>query len=392
MKLWPFRIFETKSLAAPDVELLQIFGATDQGLVSKAQALEVSVVSSAIRAISEACATLDIKIVEIKEDGTEIDAPTHAVAKLLQDHVNPWTSTFELIRTLVGQVLTEDAGGLAWVNRVDGKVVEILVYDPGVISVEYEDSGEPSYKIGDRALDPADVVHLRSAFDRSPLTMAMKAISTAWHLENHALQLFRKGARPGGVIEFPGNIGDDALKKMGSSWRKAHEGSDNAGRTALLWGGAKFSGYTLNSTDTQFIENRSFQVLEICRHFRIGPGMVYDLGRVTYNNGEQQGQEFLSYSLEPHLRALEAALRRALLSPEDREKYRIIFDRDDLTRASLKDRAVAINSLRASKTLNANEARSWIGLQPYDGGDVFENANIATSDQAPTSDTETDPQ
>jgi HK97 family phage portal protein len=377
MKLGPFRFFETKAVPQTDDEILALLGSGQAGLITKAQAMEVSVVKSSIAAITDACATLDIKVVEIKADGSELDAPDHPISKLLQDHVNAWTSAYEFVRTLIFRLLTEDAGSMAWVNRVDGDVVEILIYAPGVISVEYDETGEPSYKLGDRPLDSADVIHLRSAFDRSPLTMALKAISTAWHLENHALQLFRKGARPGGVIEFPGQIGDESLKKMGASWRKAHEGSDNAGRTALLWGGAKFTGYTLNSTDAQFIENRSFQVLEICRHFRIGPGMVYDLGRVTYNNGEQQGQEFLSYSLEPHLRALEAALRRALLSPEDRAKYRIVFDRDDLTRASLKDRAVAINSLIASETINPNTGREWIGLQPYTGGETYGNRNIS---------------
>lgn len=385
MRLWPRRAIDTKaSLANPDPELLSVFGIGVAGAISRSQALDVPVVNTAIRAISEAAATLSIKVVRINEDGTETDAPGHDVAKLLQGDVNDWTSGFEFVRDLVVQALTVDAGGIAWVNRIEGKPREIILYQPGKITLTTAETGEPSFTIGERNLSREDVIHLRSSFSRCPLTMAMKAITVAWHLENHANNLFKKGARPGGIIKFKKTLGDEGLKKMKAGWRAAFSGSDNSGETAVLWDDADFQALTLNSTDSQFLENRKFQILEICRAFRIPPGMAYELERVTYNNGEQQGQEFLSYSLEPWLHALETCLRRALFSEEDRKTHRIVFDRDDLTRASLTERATAINSLRASKVLNANEARQWIGLQPYDGGDVYENTNITTPDKAPT--------
>lgn len=380
MRIGPIRLFEKKAgtLANPDPELLNIFGIGVPGAISRSQALDVPVVNTAIRAISEAAATLDIKVVRVNDDGTETDEPKHPVAKLLQDHVNDWTSGFELIRDLVVQALTVDAGGIAWINRVNGKPQEIILYQPGKISVTYAETGEPTYSTGTGTLNAADIIHLRSAFSRCPLTMAMRAISVAYHLENHALNLFKKGARPGGIIKFKKTLGDEGLKKMKAGWRAAFSGSDNSGETAVLWDDANFQQLTLNSTDSQFLENRKFQILEICRAFRIPPGMAYELDRVTYNNGEQQGQEFLSYSLEPWLHALETCLRRALFTEDERATYRIVFDRDDLTRADLSTRATAINSLRASKVLNANEGRSWLGLQPYDGGEVYENTNITT--------------
>lgn len=385
MRFGPLRLFEKKdaTLANPDPEMLSIFGIGVPGVISRSQALDVPVVNTAIRAISEAAATLDIKVVRVNDDGTETDDHTHSVAKLLQDHVNGWTSGFEMIRDLVVQALTVDSGGIAWVNRVNGKPQEIILYQPGKISVAYAETGEPTYTIGTGKLDPADIIHLRSAFSRCPLTMAMRAITVAYHLENHAINLFKKGARPGGVIKLKKNLGDEGLKKMRAGWRAAFSGSDNSGETAVLWDDADFQQLTMNSTDSQFLENRKFQILEICRAFRIPPGMAYELDRVTYNNGEQQGQEFLSYSLEPWLHALETCLRRALFTEEERGTYKIVFDRDDLTRASLTERATAINSLRASKVLNANEARGWIGLQPYAGGDVYENTNITTPASTP---------
>lgn len=377
MKIWPFSRFETKQT---DEQILALLGSASVDTITRAQALDVSVVNSAIRVISEAVATLDIKVVRVNEDGTETDQPSHPVAALLQGHVNDWTSGYEFVRNLVVQALTVDAGGIAWVNRaVDGKVLEILVYQPGKISVTYDDVGAPTYKIADRTLNAADIIHLRGPFDRCPLSMAMRPITVAYHLERHAHHLFKRGARPGGVIETPNGLGDKALANMTRSWGQAFEGSDNTGRTPILFGGSKFTPYTFNSTDAQFLENRKFQVIEICRAFRIPPSMAYELDRATWSNSEQMGREFLSYSLEPWLHALETSLRRALFGADERKSLKIVFDRDDLTRASLTERATAINSLRASKVLNANEGRSWLGLQPYDGGDVFENTNITTA-------------
>ena len=69
------------------------------------------------------------------------------------------------------------------------------------------------------------------------------------------------------------------------------------------------------------------------------------------------GCEFLSYCLEPWLRALEGALNRALFTDAERGRFAVRFDRDDLTRADLATRATVINSLIASQTINPNEGR-----------------------------------
>lgn len=377
---WPFT---TKSTTATlvDPELLALLTGHSPGTISRADALSVPAVSAAVRTISEAAASLDVCVVKIADDGSETEDAAHPVAKLLRDGVNDWTSTFEFTRDLVAQALTDDAGGLAWVNRLSGEPREIIRYTSSTITVTCDaQTGEPSYRIADRDLDPADVVHLRSPFTRSPLSLAMSAIETAFYLDMHAKTLFRNGARPGGVIEFPKSLGDEGLKKMRMAWKAAHEGAANAGRTAILWDGAKFVPFTLASTDAQFLENRKFQILEIARAFRVPPGMLYELDRITWSNGEQQGKEFLTYSLEPWLRALESALRRALFSPEDRARYRVKFDRDDLTRASLTERATAINGLRASGIINANEGRGWLEMPARTdaGGNTFENPNITT--------------
>lgn len=374
---------ETKAatLAAPDAQLLELFGLTGLGpiAVGQAEALRVPAVSASIRIISEACSSLDRIVMVRNADGTEKADPDHPVAKLIRGSANDWLSFSELVRDLVAQSLVQDAGGIAWCNRVNGRVAEIICYRDGVIGVSIEDTGEPKFTLNNRKLDREDVIHLRGPFNKCALTLASEAIGIAHYLSRHAGNLFRNGARPAGVIEVPQGAGEKQIKTMKAGWKAAHEGSENSGKTAILFDGTKFHAITLNSTDAQFLENRKFQIIEIARAFGVPPAMLFELDRATWSNGEQQGKEFLTYALEARIQGIEAALGRALFSDDERETHRIHFVRDDLTQADLGARSTAYSSLISSRIINPNEARAWEGLPPYADGDQFVNPNTGSN-------------
>lgn len=376
---------ETKAtLAAPDAALLAQFGQIGQAgtfAVSPAEAIKVPAVSAAIRTISEAASILHRRVVVAGPDGqTKIDHQ-HPVGALLRGDVNAWTSGSEFIRDLIAQALTSDGGGVATVTRVRGKTIEIIQPRPGFVKVEIEDAtGETKFFANGQEIDRADVIHVRSNFDRCPLTLAAEAIGVARAMERHAGNLFARGAKPGGVIEFPQGVklANDALERVKAAWNAAHSGA-NSGGTAILWDGATFKAMTLTSVDAQFLELRKFQNHEIARAFRVPPSMIYEMDRATWSNSQQMGREFLVYSLEPWLQISEAALTRALFSDAERKRgYRIMFDRDDLTRADIGERATAYSQLVAARIFNPNEIRDWENAAPYTGGDEFTNPHITT--------------
>ncbi len=383
MRFNPFRRapVEKKSLASPDADILAAFGVSSSPLaISGTAALRVPAVSAAVRTISEAAATLPIRVVQVDASGTETDATDHPAHTLLTGDANPWTAGWELVRDLVSAALTNDRGGLAYVNRVGGRAVEIIAYQAGQIDVQFDaNTGEPTYRVVGRLVPASDIVHVRGPFDRCPVSLAAEAIGAARAMEAHASGLFSRGARPAGVVEVPQDVPGDAVKALIANWKATHEGSGNSGKSAWLFNGAKWVPGTLNSTDAQFLENRKFQNLEIARAFRVPPSMLYELDRATWSNSEQMGKEFLTYCLEPWLRAVESAFTRALIATEDRGKYRIVIDRDDLTRADLGARATAYSSLIAARVLNPNEARGWEGLPPYEGGDEFANPHTSVT-------------
>ncbi|MCV9997671.1 phage portal protein [Pararhizobium sp. YC-54] len=388
MKLWPFK---SEKKALTDEAILEMLGGgmpTATGVaVSAESALRVPAVASAVRTISEAAASLTVKVVEIGADGRETEVPGHPVTDLLRGEANDFTSGFELIRSLMVDALSRDAGGLAWVNwsRSEGKPVEVIRHRPGFLQVDYPDDDlRPVYRIRGVVEPAQNIIHLRSTFTKAPLTLCREAIGVAVAMELHAGKIFGKSARPSGVIEADAKMSEEGAKRMLAAWKAAMEGVENAGKTGILFG-ATWKQMQFSSVDSQFQQLRLFQLQEIARAFNIPASMIGDQSRSTFMNAAEMQRQFLQLCLEPWLRSLESAFRRALFTKDERTRFAVRFERDDFSNVDLTARATAISSLVSSRTINPNEARSWLDLPPYPAGSEFANPNTGSSQPgAPT--------
>lgn len=373
---------EQKSLAQPTDEEYALFtgGQVPSNSVSLATALTVPVVASAVHLVSASIASLKLGVERLEGEEWVIDT-AHPVAVLLAGDVNGWTSSFEWVRDAIAGALCYDKGSLSWSNRVSGEIREIVAYEPSHFQIDYSGDGrrEPSFRINNRPTAPEEVIHLRGPFTKCPLTLASESIGVLKEMERHAGQLFRSGARPGGVIESPKPIGDEGMKRLIEAWRKNHEGSANSGRSAVLYDGATFRPLTFSSVDSEFLGLWKHVVIECCRAFRVPPQLVFDFDRATWANAEQASKEWLA-GLEFWMRPLEAAMRRGLFTPEERPRYRARFERDDYSNVDLVSRATAASSLISSRAMNPNEARTTLlDLPPYAGGEAYANPNTGSS-------------
>ena len=269
-------LFATKGqLASPPPALLEALGVswstTASGvIVSPEAALRCPAVSCAVRAIAEAVACLPLSVYRVGADGSREEATDHPVHALLTGTWNDWTGAFDGLYAGTVDALCNDRGALIWVNRIDGKPRELLRYKPGAWSVDRDlATDEPTFRSADRVLPLADCINVRAfgSTDRAPLSLAREAIALALLMEQHAAKLFARGARPSGVLRLASKISDAALARIRKSWSDTHGGSENSGRTAILEEGAEWQALSFNSVDSQFIELRQFQILEIARAF-----------------------------------------------------------------------------------------------------------------------------
>lgn len=344
--------------------------------VTSENALKNAVAYGCVKVLSDAVAQLPLHLYRRTENGGKERATDHPIYELLANQPNDWTSSFEFRAQMMSALLRYDQGAFAWIGRVGGQIVELVHIPSQQVVVDVDPiTREPVYKITEktgrqRTYDRTEILHLRHPDGISPLSAAKEAIAVAVVMERHAQKLFGKGARPSGVLTLPKGLSPAALKRAAASWNKAHAG-DGGGGTAVMEDGTTWSPAQFSSVDAQFLELRREQVIEIARPFRVPPPLLQDLGRATWSNTEELGRQFLSMALLPWLKLWEGAIRRSLLSADERADHYAEFLIDDLVRADLAARMEAYAKAITNGILNPNEARAMENRPPYAGGEEF---------------------
>lgn len=375
-------------LASPEQWLIDLFGATPatSGIaVTPRSAMTCAPVRCAVQSIAEAIGQLPVHVHERKDDGSKERAPDHPAHKLLHDEANEWTPASGLREQVTRDALLHRDGGFAFINRVDGKPVELLRLDPERMTVKADPvTGEPLYSLSNgtsapRIIARQDVLHIPSpSLTGSGLVHdGREAIALALVMEQHAARLFGRGARPAGVLKFKNKLGAETATRIKASWQAAHGGS-NSGGTAVLEEDGEFQPITFNSVDAQFLELRKFAIEEIARLFRVPPVFLMEYGRATWGNSEEMGRQFVTWCLMPWIKRWEGEIRLKLFTPDDREAFVAEFLVDDLLRADFAARMEGYGKAIAARILNPNEVRAAENRPAYTGGERFENPNTTT--------------
>jgi HK97 family phage portal protein len=382
---------ETKgALATPDGALLELFGAVPAAsgvVVTPKTAMTCAPVRRAVQLISESIGQLPVHIYERGDDGSKERAPDHPAYALLHDQANDWTPATKFREDVTRDALLYPNGGFAFINRVEGKPLELIRLDPEETPVTVDSrNGEPIYSVAEgngkrRSIARHDMLHIPSpSLNGCGLVHdAREAIGLALVMERHACRLFGNGARPSGILALKGtNITAETLAKARAAWQAAH-GNGKSGGTAVMPADAEWQSLTLNSVDAQFQQLRTYQVNEIARVFGVPPHMLFEMGRATFANSEQMGQEFLTYSLMSWVKRWEGEIKLKLFTPEERLTNIAEFLTDDFARADLATRMEAYSKGIAARILNPNEARAAENRPPYDAGERFENPNTTSA-------------
>jgi HK97 family phage portal protein len=392
--------FEQKSVTLTDPAAFEIFGVlpTVAGpSINAATALRVPAVYSAVALITGALGTLPAKVFLAADDSGKRATKDHPAYRLVHDEANDWTSAGQLRARLTADALLNDHG-YAFANRVNGVVQEFIRLDPRTVTMKADEAtGEPFYEVQDgkrkRVFHYRDILHISAPLDIAPIKTGREAIALASVLERHGSQLFASGARPGALLYneakkggTEGAEGAKVVAKIKAAWRAA-TASGSFTEPMVLDDGWKYQSLSLTSTDAQFLENRTFQINEIARVFRVPPHLLFELSRATWSNAEEMFQSFLTLTLRSWLDAWEWAYARVLLTPEERaEGYYVEFVIDDLLTANAATRATTYAQYRSMGAMTANEVRAGLNLPAKDGGDTLDNPNITPGRPTPNND------
>lgn len=357
------------------------------GHVSPQNCMQSPTVNAIVTAVSRRVSVTPVHVYRKSDsDGraSKERLPSHPVARLLS-RPNSWQTSHDFWQDATSAFLRWGAFYAYKSRGSTGPIQELLPLDPASVEpYQDENTYQVSFRVsqtknGFRDLMPGQVFHARGpARDflkgDSPVNDIKTAIALEILAEKHGEAFFKNGAMPGIILSFlDGSSGFGSAEQEEEfikSFKDAFGGSSKFSNLLLPPGMDKPFMLNMEHDKAQFLETRKYQRTVIAGAFGVPPHLVGDLERATFNNVEQQDQDFTLNVVMPVVRAFESAMERDLLTPADRAGGIVIrFNLDSTLRADFKSRQEGLWIQRQAGVINANEWREIEQKNPRDDDD-----------------------
>lgn len=321
------------------------------------------------------------------EGGQEVKKkrPDHPVARVLRSP-NEWQTSADFF---------EDAASVyvRWGNFYSyksqdrtGKIHALVPLPPKDVTPTLKDNTDFFYKVnqgGETIEEKASkIFHARGAARNfiegdSPIKDIRVSIALEIACEEQGESFFRNGALPLVIFKylegFSGFKDQQDEDKFVTDFQEMFSGKKKFRAMLLPKGIGQDDPVDVENNKAQFLETRKHQRTVIAGALGVPPHLVGDLERGTFNNVEQQDNDFTLNVILPIARKFEAAMERDLLTQKDRDAGFIIrFNMDSTLRADFKSRQEGLKIQREMGVINPDEWREVENMNPRkEGGDAY---------------------
>ena len=252
---------------------------------------------------------------------------------------------------------------------------------------DYSLDYELQFPNGDiRHLNNSQVFHLRGLTldgftGMNPIEYAREAIGKGIASEKHLAKWFSKGMHPSAVIKHPLSLNSPQHAKLRADLKTKYEGLGSDHEFMLIDENMTIDFPQIKLVDAQFLEQMKLNEAQICGMFRV-PLMLVNGGdkSPTYASSEQFMLFYQMFSID--VASYESAIRRDLLTEEERKTYYAKFEMRGLLRGSFKDQMAGFQIGVNTEILSPNEARELMDMNPYDGGDEYRTRTSTVKEPA----------
>jgi len=205
----------------------------------------------------------------------------------------------------------------------------------------------------------------------SVIAQARESIGLAIATEQFGGHFFSRGANVGGVAQHPKVLSAQGHQNLQKSLDEEYAGLGRDHRLLLLEEGMTYQKVGIPNNDSQFLETRVFQIVDIARMFHVPLHMIGELSRATFTNIEHQGIEFMVYTMNPWFVFAEQETNYKLFGLGS--AYFSEFLADGLLRGDSAARASFYRELFYLGSISPNEIREKENWNPIDdpGGDEY---------------------
>jgi HK97 family phage portal protein len=344
--------------------------------VTDASAMQVTTFFAGVRLLSETMGAFPSAIYAAEKNGNATKAEDHPLHEILVHQPNTDMNGVEFREASTANLSARGNAYAVIQRRSSGDVSSLYPVPSRDVQIKRDTTTDyqTRYGVPDRGKVewyPPEKIWHRKLFSfgglvgLSPIQCAREAIALALAGEEFNAKLFAQGLMPSARISIPQWLNDDQRKLANQRIHEMHTGLVNMNKPMLLEGGMKVESGLLTPDEAQFLQLRQFTVVEICRLLGIKPHMIAALERATDNNIEKLSLEFVMYTMLPHMRRDEVAVRK-LLKPADRERFFYRYNFEGLLRADSVARAQLYSIFAQNGIRTRNEIRALENLNTSD--------------------------
>lgn len=347
-------------------------------------AMSVPAINRGVNLLASMIAMLPLELYARTDKGKE-KATNHPQYSFIKKRPNDFMLAYQF-RYLLTRHMILNGNAYAVKMNAGNMVKRLNPVHPNRVTPEQDENYNVRYLVNtdsgmEKVYTPRTLWHLRPNTDDGLIGMGIvkecrESIGMCIAAEMHGAMLFGNGQKPGGILSTDARLKQDQIDRIRESWGAAFGGKNKYG-TAVLDGGMSWAQTGMDNESAQYLEIRQFQVEEAARMLGIPAILLYSsTSTATFASSKELVQAFLKFSLDPWLTYWETEYNQNILNPADQEKYYVEFIRQAIEKMDLGSRADAYEKLIQSRIMNPNEARKLENMNPYDGGDSFENPNI----------------
>ena len=342
---------------------------------SSIKADELSAVIAAISNISETIASLPLNLYKRTKEGS-ILAQNHPLYELIKVAPNETMTPFTLFESFMVQMLIYGNGFLYPIRKRNGIVnsIELVEFkDINFLKVDNKYFYQ-AYSNGKSIILNYDELvnvpyHTKDGIKGiAPLRKSKNTALLAKAIEEHGLSFFTNGSFTSGIISVPDELTNQAYDRLKASFKENYS-KKKAYNISILEQGATYTQTTSANKDSQFLESKQFQVIEIARLFNIPPHKLGDLSRATFSNIEQQETNYMVQTITPLTNKIEQALNRFLLNKNEWGEFYFKFNINAILRADSSSRWESYTKALQNGVMSINEVRALEEMNPIDNGD-----------------------
>ncbi len=349
-----------------------------------AAAKRCSTVYACVRLLSDAIASLPLKLIKEAEDGRREPGVSDPLYWLLSTAPCPWMDKIIYWKFNINCLLLRGLFVSHVIRSGNGKIIRLVPVNPMRIDVEgiaLSATGELLFPIqdsgGNRRIYPASELFfcyyetLDGIRPVTPLRYARETIRLARNAEKYGNDTLQNGAVLPGYYTCENKIGQEAFERLRSQLSENGVGS-NSGKAPLLDNGLHYNTVSMTAEDMQMLETRRYQKEEICGIFGVPPHLIGDTAQAKgWSTMEQTMTEFLQLSLTPYLVRIENAVTTRLIPPQMWGKTYAKFNVGGLLRGDTTARTNYYRTLNQIGAMSANEIRAKEDMNAVEGGDEF---------------------